>query len=169
MKHCKALHDPASAVINCKFTYAMACLWTRVLSVCSWILCLAAFIQDTSLFWFLPQSWRPTLPCGFLPWVSTKWETLFVPIQSWSSVLRDSVRKQSRWRWVVLLSRTPCRLHGGLGSLEHCWVSAGRKKSSKGTGSFHRTHVTPCQRLCSNTSHSSDHRAINIKGRLLFT
>lgn len=46
-----------------------------------------------------------------------------------------------------------------------CWVSAGRRKSSKGTGSFHRTHATPCQRLCINTSHSSDHRAVKHQGK----
>lgn len=46
-----------------------------------------------------------------------------------------------------------------------CWMSAGRKKSSEGTGSFHRTHITPCQRLGINTSHSLGHRAIKLQGK----
>lgn len=40
-----------------------------------------------------------------------------------------------------------------------------RRKSSQGIGSFHRGHVTPCQRLCINTSHSSDHRAVKHQGK----
>lgn len=70
-----------------------------------------AFIPDTSPFSSLPQNWRPTLLSGFLPWVSTKWETLSAPIQSWSFVLKDWAHKQSRWRWVLLLSCTTWHLH----------------------------------------------------------
>lgn len=54
----------------------------------------------------------------------------------------------------------------GLGALNTllnvCWEE---KIIRGGTGSFHRTHVTPCQRLCINTSHSSDHRAVKHQGK----
>lgn len=45
--------------------------------------------------------------------------------------------------------------------LNVCW----EPKIIRGHRQLHRTYVTPCQRLCINTSRSSDHRAIKHQGK----
>lgn len=128
-----------------------------------------AFIQDTSLFWFLPQNWRPILLCGFLLWVNTKWETLFVPIRSWSFVLRDSVHKQNRWRWVIRSFCTLCSAHSAWAFSAHSGCAKHMHWGRNGWGARAASTemiIIPCQRLCINVSLSvSDHRAFKHQGK----